>query len=332
MSQRVPLDYGFAGDSKYGRYYRHSGQLNLSGVFAALSAGMVVGAVLGVVYSATVIFVPFVKLRGLACVFYGIGMGAAPAVLLKKLKVRNLPISLAVVGVATLLSFYISWASWEAIVLRDWSRAPSFVELVANPVEVVRLAEVINEGGTWSIGGSTYSPNVTTNTNEKGTFLLIIWIIEAATIFGGALTTVKVMLHQLPFCEKCNQWCAGPKLVRTTASTDAKLLKSKLEAGDFAYVSGLPAPAGGESFEFNRHRCEKCQELNTLSVLSRSIKKDKKGKIRGNTKKTIINKLLVSGEDLGKLLPATPPIAAVAPRPAAAAPTRKPLKSPQSLQ
>jgi hypothetical protein len=126
--------------------------------------------------------------------------------------------------------------------------------------------------------------------------------------------------------------------VRTTALTDAKLLKSKLEAGDFAHVARLPAPTGGQFMEFNQHRCEKCRELNTLSVVSRSIKTDKKGRIKGNKKTVVLNKLLVTGEDLGKLMPAIPPtgaaVAAVAAPAAAktAVPARKPpLKSPQSL-
>jgi hypothetical protein len=335
MSQPTPLNFGFAGGSKYGQYYRHSGQINVAGVVAALIVGILAGAIMAVVYSGVVVFIPFVKLRGIACFFFGIGLGAVPAVLMRKLKVRSIPVSLAVVGVVTLLSFYISWASWEVMVLRDDPNAPSAARIMTNPKMVYDWACVINESGTWTIGGGSYSQNgSSSNDAEKGTFLLVIWGLEAAVIFGSSLVTVRKMLNNVPFCEKCEAWCT-PRLIRKTALSDPRILKTKLEAGDFSYVAALPAPADGQTLDFTRHRCETCKEMNTLSVLSRQITKDKKGRVRTNKTRTIINKLLVSSEDMEKLMPPTPAVAGVTPAallPTTVAPARKPIQSPQALK
>jgi hypothetical protein len=325
MSQPLPLSYGFAGTSKYGQYYRYSGQINVVGVFAALLLGVPAGVLMGAVYSAAVIYIPYIKLRLCFTILFGMGLGAFPAWLMKKMKVRNIPVSLAVVGVVTLISYYFSWASWEAMVLREVSNFAPLVKLLTHPLAVLRVAQVIDETGTWTMGGIDAM---------KGLPLLIIWSTEALTVFGGSVLTVKKMLHQ-PFCEKCGQWCVGPKVVRRTAATDEALLKTKLEAGDFSYAAGLPQPTSGKFLEFQQHRCVKCAQLNTLSVVSRTIVKDRKGRVRKNRKTTVVDKLLISIDDVLKLNPASPVVAAAAPaaaKPVAAAAARKPLQSPQMLK
>jgi hypothetical protein len=327
MTRAAQLDYGFAGNSKHGRYYRHSGQINAGGVVAALVAGLVAGGLMAGVYSALIVFVPFIKLRGIACFFYGFGLGVVPAALLKKFKMPNVPVSMAVVGVITLVSYYLCWASWEAFVLRGVAVAPSFSRIVVHPNVVYNIAKVADEFGTWSLGG----PEAMT-----GTALLGIWIVEALIIFGCALLIARSMLRDLPFCEKCQQWCGGAKTVRLTAPTDVNELRSKLESGDFAFVAGLPDPTGGAMLTFMHHQCGTCRELNTLTVMSRVIRKDKKGRVQSNKATTAINKLLVTADDVAKLKPAVAgasaavPIAAVPSKPAAA-PAKKSIKSPQAL-
>src|SRR5262249_24382705 len=113
------------GKFPFGQYYKHSGQINVPGLLSALVGGVIAGAILGAVYAAAVIFIPFIKLTILICLFYGIALGAVPGFLLQKFKVRNLPISLGVVLLVTVVSFYLSWASWEAIVCRNAEEFPS---------------------------------------------------------------------------------------------------------------------------------------------------------------------------------------------------------------
>ncbi len=315
MSQIRTLNYGFAGTAKYGQYYRHSGQVNAGGVGMALVAGLVAGAILGTAYSAAVIWIPFIKLRCLACLGFGLLMGAVPATILLKLKVRNVPVSLAVVGVATLFSFYISWASWEAMVGREVRNFPSFSQLVVKPVAVYRIATLINDTGTWSLGGSSYSDRDAHREAVSGTTLSLFWAAEALTLFAAALVVARKMLNDAPFCEKCEQWCSKPQTFRATAMTDVPVLKQKLEAGDFGYVATLPPPANSPFLEFSSQRCEKCTDLRTLTVKTRTIKKDKKGRVRENNTKTVVNKLLISDQDLMKLMPTPAPEATARPSP-----------------
>jgi hypothetical protein len=340
MSQVFPQGSALAGGPKFGQYYRHSGQINVGGIVAALIAGLIVGAVAAPIYSALVVFVPYVKLRAFGCIFYGLALGAVPAALLKKLSVRNVPISLLIVALITLFSFYISWASWESMVLRDVPDAPTPVTILTHPRVVYNLATVVYDYGTWNLNSNSYDHKNSNDDAVKGPFLASIWALEAAILFCTSLFTAGKMLSDNPFCEKCRQWC-GPKLMRTTGMSDVQTLKAKLESGDFASVAALPAPTDGRSLEFTRHRCETCKELNTLSVATRFVRKDKKGRVRVNKKKMFINKLLISADDVKKLIPSESNIAVapatVAPLPIAvqqapsAAPVRKPIKSPQAL-
>jgi hypothetical protein len=318
MSQIMRLNSGLAAGSKYGQYYRHSGQINLGGVLAALTVGILAGSAMGVVYSAAIIFIPIAKLHAFCCLFYGIALGAVPAVLLKKFKVRNLPISLVIVGTVTLISFYVSWVSWEEMIITE-PRFPPFATLAADPRAVYEVARLINEHGAWSLGhGATivHEPEP-----MKGMALLAVWVAEAAIVFGSAFGTVRTAVREQPFCEKCERWCSGPVVLRETAFTDVKELKAKLESGDFAFVAALPVGSGRQFLQFHHHWCAKCKVLNTLSVISRTAVIDRKGKVKRDVIKTVLNKLLVSGDDLLKIMPsstdAAPPTPSAAATPAA---------------
>ncbi len=293
-----PIQQNYAGPFRYGRYYQHSGQINAGGLLAALGVGTIAGVVLGGIYAVAVIFIPFIKLNFLLCLFYGIALGLVPAKLLRTMKVRNLPISLVIVGIVTLLSYYFCWATWEKVVARNEEDFPSLVEIVTRPKLVYDIAAAINEHGTWSMSESSKEA-------MSGTALLVVWGIEAATIFIAALLTAKSLLGEKPFCEKCEKWCIGPKTLRITAPVEDNTLRMKLEAGDLAYVATLPPPNSGQSLEFQRHLCDGCKQLTTLSVVKRSVNRDKKGRTKANTTKTIINKLLVQEQDLQKMMPAS---------------------------
>jgi hypothetical protein len=295
-----PFHQTYSAAFRHGRYYQHSGQINAAGLLAALAVGSIAGLVLGAIYAAAVVFIPFVKLRFLICLLYGICLGVVPARVLQFLKVRNIPISLVIVGIVTLISYYFSWACWEKIVARNIEDFPSLVQIATHPRLVYDLAVLFDDGGTWSLGDGSEA--------MKGNALLAIWGIEAITVFAGSVLVARSALASKPFCEKCEQWCAGPKTLRITTPVDDATLRSKLELGDLAYVASLGPPRSGQSLEFHLHRCDTCKQMVTLSVVKKSVTLDKKGRAKANKTKTVINKLLVQEQDLQKMMPATPPI------------------------
>lgn len=284
MAQLTSSSFVPVNGSINGQYYRHSGQVNVPGIVSALIVGLIAGVVMGAVYAAGIIFIPYIKLRFLLSIFYGIGLGAVPASLLMKFKVRNIPLSVGIAGVVTVASFYVSWVAWESILMRTAERPPSLVRLLTHPDVVYRIAVVADREGTWSVERGE---------PVNGNALLGIWAVEAICVLGGSLITARKMLDRLPFCEKCDRWCGLSKVVKQSETTDVKVLKAKMEAGDFAFAAGLPKPTSGSFLEFSLHKCGGCSDLNALTVTSRVIKKDKKGKTRVNKKTTVINKLLV---------------------------------------
>ena len=170
----VPLPYqGLAGSPRTGQYYQHSGALNPGGVLAAAVLGAVAAAVMAVPYALAVRYIPEVKLNGLMCVIFGLALGGVPAAILKRFKVRNLPVSLAVIGVVALVGIYASWVAWESLLIRTAPHHIAPWTLAARPDTVVAIAVRVNEVGTWGLGGSAgslSSPPEMTN----GWFLSVI--------------------------------------------------------------------------------------------------------------------------------------------------------------
>ena len=299
----MPLNYmpahQLAGTPRTGQYYHHSGQVNPAGVVAALMAGVVAAAVMAVPYAYADKYCPEVHLNGLICGLFGLALGVVPALMLKRFKVRNLPVSLAVIALVAAAGLYASWAAWEAILMRHGlSNLP---RLIVHPDAVVAIARDINGVGTWGIGSMGSTP---TGGNTTGWFLAFIWLAEAATLVGVALLVGRSMLAGKPFCDACDRWCEAATVVRTTAPVEAKLLREKLEAGDFAFVAALGPPTPDAGLTFKRQHCDQCGRLNTLSVTRRTVTRDRKGRAKGTQTKTLVDKLLVTPDDLKRMAPA----------------------------
>lgn len=306
MSDSASLSYAQPSTPRAGLYYQHSGQVTPTGMIVGGIVGVLAAVVMAVVYAWAVQNLPYIKLRALATVCFGLALGAIPAWVMYKLKVRNLPVAMIVIGGVALVGYYATWVAWEAILVEDMPGHMPVAARVVRPDAVVRLAVQLNEVGTWGERRS-YETSSTPVQTTKGTFLTLIWIAEALTLIGLPLGVGRSMLKNKPFCDTCDAWCTGPRTVRVTDPVDPKLLRERLEAGDFAYVAGLPAPVDeGQTMEFTVYACDTCKQLNTLSVVKRTVKRDRKGTVRSNQAKTIVDKLRVTTDDLAKLAGAPP--------------------------
>ena len=205
---------------------------------------------------------------------------------------------------------------WEALLLGSHAQYTVWQRAV-NPAAVVRFAVRVNETGTWSMGHSYGSSSAANSDAVSGWGLTAIWAIEAVTLLVAPVVVGRATLSSVPFCDACDAWCDTKGLVRSTALTDPNELRQKLEGGDFAYVAALPPPAPGSGLEFTRHSCGTCGQMNTLTVTRKVVARNKKGKVVKNETKVLVDKLLVSTDDLRKLVPAAPPVGTAAPpRPA----------------
>ena len=321
MSQ---LDYGTAGSSRYGRYYRHSGRLNVLDLLVAMAIALAVGLPLAVTYAAALQFVPILIVHGLGSVTVGFVIGLVFGTVVFRRKVRNVAVVLAAAGAVSVACYYVHWVTWEAILMRADRSAPSAIALVVRPDLVGRIAVRSYENGTWRLKngpadepspariGPFANPPVTYGGRTgyepvSGWPLGLIWLAEAVALIGVPIGLAKAMVGGTPFCEPFNRWCTGPTLMRRSAWAEPATVRRQLESGQFAAVAALPQPADlGKCIEFSQYRCSRCGHTNTLSALVRTVAVDRKG-VRREHHRTFVRHLLLTPGDVQQIASAPEP-------------------------
>ena len=303
-----PIEYGHAGVTPYRPFYSHSGKVTLRGTALSVVVGLLVAVLTGFIYAYADLYIPIVYLNVMLCLGFGAVIGAAAAAVLRWGKVRNVPVALAIVAVLTLVAYYVCWDVW-AIAVFDRFKVPrpiGFVGLLVRPDLIYRMAYVINDAGTWSMGSSS-SPG---NENVSGIALLAVWVGEALCIFGTSLAVAKSMASDRPFCEKCDAWCAPDRLVATLKPIDKRELKEAFVGRNWPLIAQSIDNVGGGGVRhwiaLQHHACSSCNQLNTLTAVETKVTVDKKGKSKVN-KKVVMNKLIVTAEEVA-YLKALPPV------------------------
>jgi hypothetical protein len=310
MAQMTPstLQYGMGGERPYGLYYRHSGHTPVASLLLAGALGIVAGVVLAVVYAYLIEVVPFIKLRFLATMGFGAGVGALTAAIAKAGKVRSTAVVLALVGVVTLVAYYFAWVFWLKLVLAEpFARGGvelTVTRIITRPDAFARLIGLVYENGTWAASKSDTEAT-------KGTMLGIVWLIEAVSIFGCAFLVAVPMVRAQMFCERCNRWCGGPTALRLVAPQDPADLRKAMEAREWAHVAALAPGGPPHYFTLELHGCSTCNNLYALSVRETKQAIDKKGRVTATNNKLLIDKLIVLREEAEWLRnPTAPPAAA----------------------
>ncbi|HWE96879.1 MAG TPA: hypothetical protein VG269_23160 [Tepidisphaeraceae bacterium] len=285
------LGYGYEGGKQYELYYRHSNRVPIGGLLNGGLAGVAVGAVIAAVYAYAIIYIPFIYVRFIGCLVFGFVLGGVPTWVMREFKVRSVPVVLAAVGVIALVAYYFHWAVWLYAVLNRHENQVEFLPILTNPAGMLRVIGLVLEKGTW--GMSSHSDQVT------GVFLGLIWLVEAAAIFGVAFVVARHVQTDVPFCESCNAWCGPGVKVRSMPWGDAEELKRRMENKDWAYFDmvGDRDESAGSWFAVIHHGCSFCNRLHTLSAKSYAVTIDGKGQTTVN-EKYIVRKLLVTQEDI----------------------------------
>ena len=130
-------------------YYRHSGVVPIAGLIVALVAAAPLALLSGVLY-ALLILIPIV---GTVSFFFSVGFGGLVGLgmgwLVKRGRIRNNAIAVAVTLAAAVLASYVSWALWLSFKFED----VGFLELVRSPKMVWAAMKAINAVGGWSNQG-----------------------------------------------------------------------------------------------------------------------------------------------------------------------------------
>lgn len=305
----TPIEYRQGGERPYDLYYRHSGYTPVPSIVLAGLAGLAAGLVVAFIYAYAIEYIPFIKLRFLATVGFGAIVGGVTAAIAKAGKVRSVAVVMAIVAVVTLAAYYFAWVVWVKAVLDRYGGPRFHVSLgtlLSTPTMFKDLVQMLNETGTWAMSKSDKE-------NVSGTFLTVIWLIEAAAIFGMAFVVAVPMVRSEMFCETCNRWCGKAVTLRQTAKGDPKLLKESLEAHDFSYLNSLGPAQSGQFWSLEYEGCNKCNGLHALSVREHKVTVNKKGAVTGNTNKMLVTKLLLEPDELAELKAPRPPVGQVPP-------------------
>jgi hypothetical protein len=323
MSQ--PIEYGMEGERPYDLYYQHSGATPVLTVLLAGLAGCVVAVAGALVYAYVDLYIPIIYANILATVGFGALIGFVTAAILKRGRVRSMHVGIALVIVITLVGYYFSWVFWVKATFDRYAREEvaavvTIPRLIQSPRMLWECASGLNEHGTWSLGHASSSSR--DNSNVSGVMLDIVWLAEALVIFGLAIGVTRARIGGAIYCERCDRWCGPAVVLRRTAPGDAAAARQGAEAHDFSHFATLGAASGGHYWELQHEHCGQCNELHTLSVRDVTITTNKKGEQSTKIKK-VINRLLVTPEEVEELRVGPPPVGQV-PEPVAPPPPPAP--------
>jgi len=305
------LQYGLGGERSYSLYYQHSGKTPIISILLAGLAGVAAGIVLAFIYAYIDAWCPYAKGRALAAVVFGLGVGGATAAIAKAGKVRSLAVVLALVATATVVAYYFSWIFWiEAVFQRfaegKTARFPTYAQLILNPAALFRYIQLFNANGYWSMTSSGKDA-------ATGIGLTLIWIAEAAGIFGTAFTVAYATARSAMFCEACNRWCNKMVTLRTLPAADAAQTRAALEAHDFSSLVPRGAHVDPAHFwSLDYEHCHFCNKLHALTIRNHKRTIDKKNRIKGQKVKNLIDRLLVDPDEI-KAIRYPAPVAAPVP-------------------
>lgn len=266
------------------KYYKHEGDFSLAGTLLSFAIGLFAGLALAAIYAYLTLYIPFILLRLLLTLGFGIALGKLMGYALKTSNVRNNYVSIGVISIVTLISIYFSWSVWLFALLRKQGEDVSLLLIALLPHIQFKIMMSIEYS---SASLSSMAPSVR-------------WLGEVAIILGAAIfTTLKDVTD--PFCEQCNVWCEKEPCVMELAIGDNKELKLKLEEKDFQYLGALGRRLRGRNkwYQLDIFSCPKCSLLNTL-VVSTVTEINNNGRLQEQYKR-IIKHLLITADEVALL-------------------------------
>lgn len=251
-------------------FYQPSGKVPSAGIFVTLLVILIGVPILSFVYAYANKYCPFIYINFLITAGFGFALGWIISFASGIGKVRSPKFATLMGFVAALLGLYLSWVVWTASILGspDMSFVENIMALLTSPADLWASMKYINEYGTWSLrGGEAVS----------GTFLTVIWIIEALIILILPLLIASMKSKQ-PFCEVGDKWAIKhePNL-KLKYFDNKEQAVAEMIAGDFSSIQ----PFDEEKVATNHatielYCCEEGQEY-FISLSNKEEKEKKEG-------------------------------------------------------
>ncbi|WP_372894892.1 hypothetical protein [Stieleria sp.] len=259
--------------------YRHSGKVSPASLVIAAVVLIPLGVLFGAIYSAAVVYLPFIKLRGLVTFFVGGGFGLIAGSLCFKLKYRSrLMAFLTVIGF-TAIGYYSSWAVHPALVIGPGELGGDFVPLMIqgfDPIVILGWMKGIFAEGIWAMGGGGAGA-------LSGWGAVAIWVLEAALIFGTAYVSGMAAYGNRPFCEHCYRWNDETEelAVLPVSTTDPAWMQ--IRNGNFDALKKLQIASDSDAayVELRLADCPTCDESDYLSAIGITLTVDE-GQLKKN--------------------------------------------------
>ena len=275
-----------------GLYYEHSGKFSVTGMLYSLVVGSLIACFCAFIYAYVILYCPLIYINLLITCGFAALVGYSAAALLKRKKVRSDKVAVLVSFLVITIAYYYSWASWIwALLRRSEGEIPGFADFIGillQPWLLWRLVVEVNQQGAWTLRGG--SP-------VTGIPLALVWLCEAAIIYGLALYVGYKAMDEEPFCETCEAWGKKKENVVEAAVSDLATFQQRMEAKDFKYLEAAGAPKP-ETLEFQRidvFSCERCGTFHTLDSITVKIKLENK-KRKEETAQSMHHLLLTASE------------------------------------
>ena len=258
--------------------YKASGRVPVSGLILSLVVLIPAAVLMGILYSGSVVWVPFIKLRFLLTCLYGGALGGLTGVVCRSLKFRShLMVGLMTLAVVA-ISYYASWAIHQAMVIWRFEGMSDDVTACAMfgwmPQSVYAWAGYIHDEGLWAMGKNG---NAT-----SGIMVCILWAVELLAIVGVAWAS-KTTYGTAPFCEECNQWTEETKELAQLPVSPSDPAWTKFSEGDLDSVKRLQVVQNvPEYVELQLAACPSCQTSDYVSAVGVTLSAGKDGEIQKN--------------------------------------------------
>lgn len=260
-------------------FYRHSGKTPILGLILFGAAGFIAVPVTALIYGYLAFYIPFIYLNILLVFGYIFVVSFVLSRVAFWGKIRNT----FIVGLAGfffgLFAEYIGWVAWIAALAKD----PTYLIEFFFPLDIISIIVEIGKEGVWSFEGTTPS----------GTFLYLIWLVEAILVVGGITYNTIKLFSGVPFCEDSDAWANKKSSLAAFAPlANPGQFKASISQGTYSTFNELKPIQSGNAFTlFELYECDVCRNFYVLNIKDVRISVDRKGRQVRKEKPIVANLL-----------------------------------------
>lgn len=273
-----------------GLFYEHSGKSSKLRACMGFAVAVAVVSPVAWLYAYGLIRIPNAILSAIMPFIFGFLLSFGNAAMLRLTKVRSRRVARRMTLGVTAIAYYLSWAAWVSMGLREQGLEISTLDVALQPINVASYIVEANRIGPWKLMDFEF----------RGFLLWVVWIVEFMVIFVMGVQLAMDKFLDLPFCERCDRWCKKHANIARFWHPDAAVVKNAVQAKRFETLELFtPVPLAlteGRWYECTLEICPSCTSTNTLDVFSVTTERNKKDEISRQETQLISNLLLTVAE------------------------------------